>query len=104
MKRDKGWNTDNGNRLNVFWRAALGIVYLYLNFAAYRLIGIEGVAITSGFFLLAQFSPFIVRTFTRRANERTKKTPAIFTEKKVEKTDASIVPIRLASQTEQKGL
>jgi len=103
MKRNKAWNPDNGNRLNIFWRAALSMVYLYLNFAAYQLIGIEGVAITSGFFLIAQFSPFIVRAFSRRANKQAAQTPIISTEPGVEKTDAGVIPFRLVSETEQKG-
>jgi hypothetical protein len=104
MKRNQAWKPDNGNRLNIFWRAALGMAYLYLNFAAYQLIGIEGVVITSGFFLLAQFSPFIVRTFSRHANNQATESSITFTEQGVEKkSDAGIKPFRLVSETEQKS-
>ncbi|MCP5409403.1 MAG: hypothetical protein H6963_08935 [Chromatiaceae bacterium] len=104
MTRDEAWKTANGNRFNIFWRAALGMAYLYLNFAAYQLIGIEGVAITSGFFLIAQFSPFIVRTFNRRATKQIEQTPVIFTEPGEEQADESVTPFRLASETEQKSM
>jgi len=105
MKRNVIWNQDNGNRINIFWRAALGMAYLYLNFAAYQLVGIEGVAITSGFFLIAQFSPFIMRAFSRRRNNQVAIKPVICTGLNVEKkSNSSIIPFRLASQTEKNGL
>ena len=104
MKRDEAWNTDKGNRFNIFWRAALGMVYLYLNFAAYQLIGIKGVAIISGFFLIAQFSPFIVRAFNKQSNKQIEQAPLIFVEPGVEQANGSVTPLRLASETEQKSM
>ena len=68
MKQERRLYPVNGKGMNAFWRAALGVTYLYLNFVTYRLMGIEGVAITSGFFLIAQFSPLIVRLFGKRTN------------------------------------
>ncbi|MCP4286762.1 MAG: hypothetical protein GY792_20350 [Gammaproteobacteria bacterium] len=66
LKRDKNWNLEKGSINSIFWRAALGLVFLYLNFAAYQLIGFGGVITTSIFFLVAQFSPLVVRTFDKR--------------------------------------
>ena len=104
MKRDEIGNLDNGNRFNVFLRAAVGIVFLYLNFAAYELIGIEGVVITSVFFLVAQFAPFFVRAFGRIRRARTKQLPKILVEPEVEHKSDTDDRIRLVSQVEKNRL
>jgi hypothetical protein len=101
MKRDEIWNPKNGNRINVFWRAALSLAYLYLNFAAYQLIGIEGVAIMSGFFIVAQFSPLIVRTFGKHRKHRFVQTPKILAESEIENQIDRAAPLRSVNQTEQ---
>ena len=102
MKRDEIGNLDNGNRFNVFLRAAVGIVFLYLNFAAYELIGIEGVVITSVFFLVAQFAPFFVRAYGRSRKDQTEQLPKILVEPEVQHNSDATDRIRLVSQVEQK--
>lgn len=97
-------NQGNGNLSNVFWRTALGILFLYLNLAAYQLLGIEGVAVTSGFFLIAQFAPFFMRIFEKHRNFQLPQTPEIFSEQCAAKQSAKVIPFRLVSQAEQKGL
>ena len=104
MKRDGIGKLDNKNLTGVFWRAALAIVYLYLNFAAYQLIGIEGVIITSGFFLVAQFAPLIVSTFVRLRQSRLEKRPSIFAEAGSENRKPCVIPLHSVSQAEQEGL
>ena len=101
MKRDEIGNLDNGNRFNVFLRAAVGIVFLYLNIAAYQLIGIEGVVITSVFFLVAQFAPFFVRAYGRSRRDQTEQLPKILIEPEVEDKSDATDRVRLASQVEQ---
>ena len=102
MKRDEIGNLDNGNRFNVFLRAAVGIVFLYLNIAAYKLIGIEGVVVISVFFLVAQFAPFFVRAYGRSRKDQTEQLPKILIEPEVEDKSDATDRIRLVSQVEQK--
>jgi len=56
--------TDTGAG-NILLRTLLGLLFLYLNFATYQLLGIGGVILTSAFFLVAQFSPFFLHFLTR---------------------------------------
>jgi len=100
-------HTQDKGRGGVFWRAALGIVFLYLNFAAYQLLGLAGIVITSGFFILAQYSPLVVRSIRRRREKPSAQPSEIPTDDEPEShtaRTASVVPLRLVSQAEQKGL
>jgi len=127
MTYNKKHSPEEGNRAGVFWRAALGIVFLYLNFAANQLLGLAGIVITSGFFILAQYSPFVVRLIRKRREKRVAqafeaapegdKPEAGFhkepgtgscdnheAEPYIAQRTTSVVPIRLVSGAEQKGL
>ena len=57
--------TDTGAG-NILLRSLLGLLFLYLNFATYQLLGIGGVILTSAFFLVVQFSPLFLHFLTRR--------------------------------------
>jgi len=104
MKRDEIRNPEKGNINNVFWRAALGLVFLYLNFAAYQLIGLGGVIITSIFFLVAQFSPLVVRTFDKRWRAQFfSRTPVTINKSVVENKNAVSNLLHMVSQTENNG-
>lgn len=104
MKHNEIRNQVNGNRFNVFLRAAFGIAYLYFNFAAYQLIGIGGVVITSVFFLVAQFAPLIMRTFWRQRKAQLESPSEIFVEPGVENQTVRADRIRLVSEVDQKRL
>ncbi|MCB1871586.1 MAG: hypothetical protein H6964_01050 [Chromatiaceae bacterium] len=101
MKYPQNGSLDKANLGNVFWRTALGIIFLYLNFAAYQLLGIEGVAVTSGFFLIAQFAPFFLRMFGKRSNLKIAQAAEFITKQDDEKPGAKIIPMRLVSRAEQ---
>ena len=103
MTSEQNRNLKNTNLGNVFWRTLLGMLFLYLNFAAYQLLGIEGVAVTSVFFLVAQFAPFILRIFAKRDSFKFSQGPEVFTEPGGEKQSAKVIPIRLITQAEHKS-
>lgn len=66
MKHSRPQNTNGASTRVVIWRTLIALLFLYLNFAAYHLLGIGGVILISVFFLIAQFSPFFVHFFSQR--------------------------------------
>ena len=88
---------------NIFWRTLLGILFLYLNFAAYQLLGIEAVAVTSGFLLLAQFAPFFLHIFDRRRSCPPEQQSGPASKLEYQRPDGVVLPLGLVSQAEQES-